>query len=247
MTTTVTVTINALALGSCPIGCRDFNGSTDRISWNNSPMDIDIWIAAGDPITISAWVYVDNIINLFAMDVFNISSGSNNDECITLQLPSSASIKFIRLGETPLYKTNSCGSLAGGWHHIAVTHDGDFADYTHAKIYVDGVLRITGESGSNGDGEVDTGNILSLGGYSIDGHNLDGKICQVGVWNKVLTAGDVTNLAAGYSPYYIENANLVYYFEGNTTSLWADPPDLNGQADGTTWLPIGPDIIYEAP
>jgi hypothetical protein len=60
-----------------------------------------------------------------------------------------------------------------------------------------------------------------------------------------LSAGNIANLAAGYSPSLITPAPS-FYFKGNTDSLTAAPGGA-GTADGTTQLTgagTGPAIYY---
>jgi len=87
-----------------------------------------------------------------------------------------------------------------------------------------------------------------MGGRTYDdARNFNGKIAQVGVWNRVLTAGEIANLAAGYAPDLAAASGLQFYFKGNTSSLVAVPPTSTGTADGTTSVTgvgNGPSIVY---
>jgi hypothetical protein len=77
------------------------------------------------------------------------------------------------------------GLMDGNWHHIAATYDG-----TNAKIYIDGVQ--TGADFATGgvNTTASSGLIGSNGGSFI----FNGSIDQVRIFNKALSAGEVTTL-----------------------------------------------------
>jgi hypothetical protein len=131
--------------------------------------------------------------------------------------------------------------------NLLVTSDGVMTDYTHLHMYKNGG-EVTYLSGNNGAGaELALVGKWSLMGRVLDDlRNVDGRIAQVGVWNRVLTAGEIANLGAFYAPDLAAPSGLQFYFKGNTSSLVASPGGT-GTADGTSQLTgvgNGPGIIY---
>jgi hypothetical protein len=134
----------------------------------------------------------------------------------------------------------------GVWQHILVTWDGVTALETGLHIYKNGIEVSYGGHVHGANHYVYSGD-YSLGGTEpVDNYNFDGKMAQVGVWNRVLTPTEIANLAAGYSPDLAAASGLQFYFKGNTASLTAVPGGL-GVADGTAFVSgagNGPPIIY---
>jgi len=80
---------------------------------------------------------------------------------------------------------SAAGLQAGTWYHVVCTADG-----TNQYIYIDGVQRDTTTSGAS-----DVTTELQLGIYSDESSNaLNGKIDEVRIYDKALTADEVTDL-----------------------------------------------------
>jgi len=224
------------------IGSRDFNGTTDRIDWA-SVADL-----TGSPLTISCWCWFDVVAN----GQYIVNIGKNAGGGILLSNPGnvlSGSVQLFVDGATDMIHVSNAATVAiGQWYHLLVTWTGDLTNYANAKVYVNGIeVAYNAASSANGATEVAHTETWSLGGrVGDDTRNLNGKIAQVGVWNRILNATEIANLAIGYSPDLAAAANLIFYFKGNTVSLTAVPGGL-GVADGTaevTGVGNGPSIIY---
>ena len=219
------------------VGSRSFNGTTARIDFANAANP------AGAALTLSAWL--------------NLSSSPSNGYILCVHDSGDTSYGFvindlsglldvIRHGTTDyLWADHASALTSGTWHHIVVTSTGGLLAASVA-MYVDGAARTVDFTNGSGAETAHTGK-WSLGGriYS-DTRNLPGKLAQVGVWNRVLTTGEIANLAAGYAPDLAAASGLQFYFKGNTSSLTAAPGGL-GSADGTsssTGVGNGPSIIY---
>lgn len=221
------------------VGSRDMSGTTDRIDWAN------VFNTAGSAITISAWVYADALDhNSYVLCVHN----SANTAFGTIALITTAgSVALNRNGTTALQKGTAAGTFTtGGWRHILITHDGVMTTHSSVHIYINGAEPSYDAGAANGVSETAATGSWSLGGRIYDdGRNLNGKLAQVGVWNTVLTAGNIASLAAGHAPETI-SSGLQFYFKGNTSSLAASPGGT-GTADGTTSVTgvgNGPTIYY---
>lgn len=95
----------------------------------------------------------------------------------------------------------------GNWHHIVLTKSG-----TTINSYVDGVLDITNQTLTGNNTMTDT-IIVRIGGDAQDATQYyNGILDEIGLWNVVLTAAQVTTLynagaALAYNP--LVNANLL--------------------------------------
>jgi Concanavalin A-like lectin/glucanases superfamily len=218
------------------VGSRDFNGSSDRIDWAN------VYNPAGQALSISFWVNPDAVTANQYMLCFG---KSDNTSGILVSLNTVPNLQFLRTGGTSLsrYGTNLG---AGSWQHVLITHTGAHNDYTTIHIYVSGA-EITYSGGTNGATEAAITGLWAIGGRpSDDLRNFNGKVAQVGVWNRVLNSTEIANLTAGYTPDLAAASGLQFYFKGNTSSLVASPGGT-GTADGATQVTgvgNGPSIIY---
>jgi hypothetical protein len=218
------------------VGSRDFNGTTNRIDWAN------VDNLAGDPLTISYWIYYDAVAhNSYAVCMHN----SGETYGITANSATATSLTLIRLGSTGyIWDATGLSSLVGAWHHVLITSNGGLLAGSVA-IYLDGVSRTVSFTNGSGAETAHTGSWSIGGRISDDARNVDGKMAQVAVWSRVLSAGEIANLAAGHAPSTIPSG-MIFYFAGNTSSLVASPGGT-GTADGTTQLTgvgNGPTIYY---
>ena len=227
------------------VGSRDFNGTTDRIDWAS------VFDTAGSALTISAWVNMDAYIAnpLSAYVLGNHRSGDAAYGTV-LAIAWSGRLIFFRNGATGLARYSLAANPVGtgAWVHILVTHSGSMTDYTTINLYINNVDRSDNTDAVNGAGEYAASGKWSIGGRIFDdARNVNGKIAQVGVWNRVLDATERANLAAGYAPDLAAPSGLQFYFKGNTAALDNEIGGADGTADGTTQLTgvgTGPGIIY---
>ena len=231
-----------LAEGRLPqspaVGSRDFNGSTDRIDWAN------VYNPAGGAMSISFWVKPDAV----TANQYMICLGkADNTSGILVSLNTVPALQFLRTGSTSLsrYGTNLTQDV---WQSVIITHTGIYDDYTTIKIYVNGT-EISYINGTNGNTETAITGLWALGGRpSADDRNFNGKLAQVGVWNRVLTSTEIVNLAFGYAPSLAAPSDLKFYFSGATDSLANSVTGgADGTADGTTHIAgvgNGAPIVY---
>ena len=93
---------------------------------------------------------------------------------------------------------SSTAFTAVGWHHIAVVWDDDSAANT--ELYVDGTDDNATDTGTIGSVQsLENGVALRIGAFSgsSDRHHFDGKLDDVRVYSRVLSATEITNLANG--------------------------------------------------
>jgi hypothetical protein len=222
---------------------RDFNGSTDRLDWAN----ISNTVSA---LTISSWVYVDTIGQLRYVFASHNSANTGFAEIFGFGYVDSTHISLFMnaQGATALQRgsdTFNPSTIAGAWHHILMTWDGG-TTATNAHLYLDGTelaytTPINGATLTAGTG------VWSLGGRIYDDNrNFDGKIAEFGVWNRVLSAGEIAALAAGATP-GAYSTNLLHYYSALTDTTTAEIGGAAATADGTSYSSAHPTITRLSP
>ena len=158
-------------------------------------------------------------------------------------------------------------SLVGQWAHVAVTYDarGNYSGLTMAKMYLNGSEICTGLIETSAMGNLDTGQIVSLGGTykPVDDSyygDYNGGMDEVGVWNRALNPDEIAYLYNGGAGVPILAANpqsndtiqdpfnceysvppLIHYtFEGNMNNSGSGGATYNAGNDGP-----GTNMSYE--
>jgi len=204
---------------------REFDGATDRIDFG-SGAGVDL--SGLGALTTALWIRRD--------------AGSADREYV-IQWGSSAHIIWFTATElfgmilgraTAATEQNSNAVPADGvWEAWALTWDGG-TNATSIKIFRNGTE--TGYTGGvNGSGALLATASISLGGRTVDDlRNFDGSLADLGLWNRVLSAGEISGLARGFSPLHYSRG-LLY-----APSLIRNPicpiSGVSGTLDGTTVL-----------
>ena len=222
------------------VGSREFNGLNSRIDWAN------VADLSSHALTISMWIKIDAfpppVQNGYLLTMH--TAGDTNYGIIVTN--SDAYISFlVRNTGTTMNHWCSMYTPQAGWLHVLITWTGNVTDASTAHTYVNGVERSNGNVHGTGTVIPATGS-WSIGGRIFDDNrNVDGKMAQVGIWDRVLNDTERADLISGYAPSFIQSG-LLFYFAGNTASLTATPGGT-GVADGTTLVTgtgNGPGIIY---
>jgi len=189
---------------------RDFDGSTDRIDYAN----IIDW--SGSALTFAAWVYFDAL-----------AAGGTSDYIITAQRSSNASQGAILSNDD-----SQAGAIAGWrdwtstfeedirwgtgdfttatWHHAMWTSDSG-ATVSGMNLYVDGSEPSSSSTTTGGGSQESIDTDVSVGGrIADDNRNLNGRICEIGMWSRVLSADERAALAKGFSPLFFRRG-LEFY------------------------------------
>lgn len=168
--TEIVVTVNALATH------LNFDGVDDRVELSNeSNFDFT------STFSIEAWIRVTSFTQEWQTV---ISKGAEGPRIHRFGVSD-----FIAFGTGPANDLVSTVSVNdGNWHHIAATCNNGFK-----SLYVDGVLQSTQIVGT----PIVTNNDNVRIGSQIDGYStlraFHGDIDEVRIWNKALTASDITN------------------------------------------------------
>lgn len=206
---------------------RDFNGTTDRIDYAN------ILDAGATPCTVSVWLYRD----IGDRDEYVLNFNQNGDASrggpvffFNSDLAGRVAI-YLYTDDVAGFR-NANETTTGSWVHWIFTWDGGLTAANWHIYKNNSEVSYAGTTNA-------VGNILdgqgkwSLGGRTQDDNrNFDGKIAELGYWNRVLSAGERKGLAAGYSPRFYPNG---LKFAPDLIRDQRDPiSGKTGTLDGTT-------------
>lgn len=142
-------------------------------------------LAVGNVLTVEAWVYPTSASRMTIL-------GSNNVAGV-IQLEMSATRQVSAIINTVYVATSSTNDVAlNQWNHIVYTRSGTGAG-TH-KIYVNGTLRTLTVNASNNF--VDSASVKLLGARTTGSQLWSGRIDEVIVYPRVLSASEVAAHAA---------------------------------------------------
>ncbi|MEL6108264.1 MAG: LamG-like jellyroll fold domain-containing protein, partial [Planctomycetota bacterium] len=157
----------------------DFDGSTNVLITSGSLDELPV----GDqPYTLAAWIRPDS---MGGRGIIGWGNYGSTRQVNAFRLTSNGLVNYWWSDD---YSVNT-GSLVGEWHHVAVTYNG-----AQRQIYLDG-QPVGAPNTPGGDNNVpDTAN-FTIGQTAISisalNEHFDGKIRDVGVWNRALTADEI--------------------------------------------------------
>jgi len=101
--------------------------------------------------------------------------------------------------------TSGAGITVGAWYHVGLVFDGTLTGGTNkAKVYVNGVLQTSAETGTipNTTTSATTGISLGVLRTAVAQFNiLTGKLEDVYLWNRAITQSEMTSLQTKYYPF----------------------------------------------
>ena len=193
----------------------EFNGSSSYV------LASSFMPTGSNPRSASAWVKT-TISNANMTILFSGSSGSNNAFIFRI-LNGQLGIAFW--GND--HDFTATGLTDGNWHHVVATYDG-----SAAKVYLDGDLIGTGSAGAV---STNSGN-FAIGAYNNGVDALfNGKIDQVRIFNRAITANEVTTL---YNE--VECIPTIVPSEHFNTVLYTG----NGGTQSISSLDFQPDFVW---
>jgi len=154
--------------------CFDFDGANTLINTGSD------WIGT-KAISISAWIYLDSY--------GETSSGRilANGKTLLLVSATNPHVDFYNNGSTNTPSANNSIGLSA-WYHVAATRTAAGV----ANIYINGALSGTANQ-AGGTPVAGTENVV-IGNNTAGAVTFDGKISDLIVWNRVLTASEVALL-----------------------------------------------------
>jgi len=160
--------------------------------------------------SVSAWVYPSSLTGRFT--VFQIRNSGGERDGGLIEIGNGSGVAgSVSVNVNAFWVTTSASVLtANAWNHIVVTIGG--TGTTDRKIYVNGVDVTASPSGTLTGQTCDQ---LYIGARNGASNFYGGRIDEVGVWNRVLTSAEVTQLYNG-------GAALAYPFSSSTTIKTVD-------------------------
>jgi hypothetical protein len=193
------------------------SGSAVDLSGTNQYVALPAGVVSNyDKITVAAWVNLDTASNWTR--IFDFGSGTSQFMFLTPKNSSNGKIRFSIKNGTTFHDIDGQAALpTGGWHHVAVTLNG-----STGILYVDGVQAgsHTGMTIKPSDLGNTTQNWIGRSQFSADPY-LDGRVDDFRIYNRALSASDVTHVMNGQTALPI--AELSFNETSGTTAS-----DLSG-------------------
>ena len=174
---------------------RDFNAASDKLKRTSVPS------TATNNFTICCWVNIDTLINSETAFVNGFDGGSGVGYWLG-----------ISSTNTPRFNYSFVVAIDGGtalstgrWYHfLGIRNAGT------GKVYLNGV----DEGVSSASVPFAPSTTLAIGmnqtNAGADGNPFDGKVCECAIWDRALSASEITQLGQGYAPSFFPQS-LVFY------------------------------------
>lgn len=218
---------------------RNFNAAGDEINYGTG-----IFSDLG-PFTAVCWMRTSTGYGSW-WNLLNKADSSNYQTYLLYGGPSEQVAVYAAHSSVDLSFQGNTALATDTWYHLAASWDGNTG--TDADLYVDGVEETYAVSQqASGTRTSDAAVPFQLGTDDDGAAQFQGDMAEVAIWNVVLTAAEVTTLAAGYSPLFIRPHALVFY-----APLWGsatNEPDLISGTVGTVTSltkSVHPQMIYPA-
>ena len=165
-------------------GALNFDGDNDRVEVSDSA-SLDIT----NTLTLATWVRADTFSNWGGL----INKGQSNityglDFTSDGRLAFQANYGSVTGGNGSYFQWSNASLTTQQWHHVAVSYDGN-----NIHFYIDGQLDSTHQAsiifGTNNE-------VLTLGA-DLTGSHLDGELDDARVYDRALSAEEITQLATG--------------------------------------------------
>ncbi len=213
----------------------DFDGTNDYIS----AADIDALDSTSN-VTVSAWVNADNWTGQSASLISNLVKKDGNYILRKSTDGITAGIKFFWWNGSGNIRYASVTTLpsTGAWHHIV----GVAANNDVVGVYIDGALA-SGTVSTYLPGTRVLTNILEIGSAAGGTESLDGRLDEVRIYNRALSADEIGQLYRLASPTGVDTSLKGYWsFNGKDLS-GTTAYDISGAGNNGT-LTNGP-IVTE--
>ncbi|MFC1497100.1 LamG-like jellyroll fold domain-containing protein [Verrucomicrobiota bacterium] len=222
-------------------GAMDFSGIGDCIRVNDADI-LSFTDGAGNdqPFSVSVWAYFDEANNgplLFKKESglreWSFNSAGSGGPAETLQF----GVFHADESANVMRSTAPIGAYEGQWVHLVGTYDGSEAT-NGVNVYINGVLQNSATNIATGSytGMSNTTAALFLGYNLVSGY-LDGKLDDVRVYNRALSAGEVAQL------YHKARDGLIlhYTFDSDEGDIVTDESGNGnmGTVTGATWTASG--------
>lgn len=155
-----------------------------------------------------------------------------------VRVTSGNKIRFILVETGVNYNGYDSSVLSAGWHYVVATYDGAGGA---VKVYVDGVLDNATQISNGTVTTFSTSNPITIGQTNEAGNEkyYDGLIDEVGIWSRVLTGTEITqlyNAGTGYQYPFTDLSQLLvsYWKLDEASGTRADANYVNDLTDNNT-------------
>ncbi len=188
----------------------EWNATTTEVSYGSAAALDDLALAA---FSISVWVNADTV-------------GEGNTGRIATKRPTddnggwlfftdaTASLGFQTVDGASAAEANQRGANNAAplnqWNQVILTYDDDGDQKGHIYVAGSEISYDTDTAGVQGVAASDADGNFILGNDEAASRTFDGHMAHFAVWNRVLTAGEIAALAAGYSPLFFLSGMQLY-------------------------------------
>ena len=155
---------------------------------------------ASTALTVSAWIYPTGLVEndtTTAQGIVSKRVGYDTDSAFSLFIAEGRLTVDIQAEDNRF--TSETVFANNQWYHIAVVFDGTLPVDQRVSLYIDGVLDVT--AGEDSAAIEPYTSDLVIGLLPNGGDTFVGRIDEVGLWTRALSAAEITSL-------YTTNANL---------------------------------------
>ena len=171
--------------------------ATNDIITTTSNASLDDMNTSGTGITVSAWINSAGDGEGGFGSIVNKINGFTDSGMWTFQLEGSEELAFVKDKATSnMLRKSATGVVSHGtWTHVLMTWDAGTAA-TGIKFYVNGAETTYGTT-TDGSGSLrsDASLTLNIGAFGDTSSTFNGVITEVAVFNRVLSANEITDLA----------------------------------------------------
>ena len=163
-----------------------FDGVNDYVDIGNN-LDFD----GSTPFSFSCWVNS----NANTTTIFNKFNSSGSYPGYALVIQSSGLLRFYlqNNNSTNRMRVDGTTTITSGFKHIVLTYDGS-TDANGVKMYINGVSDTLSILSNSFTGGLTTSIPFTIGNGIIGFNNYNGITDEIGIWDRELTASEVTEL-----------------------------------------------------
>jgi hypothetical protein len=229
-------TVNGATLTTDRFGNQNsyyFNGNSKIVVNNSTSLQV------GNSMTISLWVKVSTLVNSLNCILQKGTGGGCETTGYYIAFDGSGNIyhKTFNYGQNSSY----CGAIGDysnvdtNWHQLIFVYSPPYN-----KMYIDGVLAGNGMNCSTCN-VTNSNNPLIIGSRNeAISYNWNGKIDDIGIWNRALTQQEITNLYNAQSGITLPNLTSCL---NDTASVTISHPTFSGVANAALRLNYNPDSL----
>ena len=200
----------------------------EALDFNGSEM-ITIPLVVPKPISISAWIYIDN----YGSGTYTESYIARAGGAIYFNLDGGNGTLEFAMYYGGWNKLRSTFQLnTGQWYYVVATWDGT-TDAGSQKLYIDGVLN--NSNAAPGTTYYDPNATFTIGAQTTAIHQLDGKLDDVRIYDTAITADYIKllyNAGAGTEDENVQHHNLVSHWLMNDDLATTAVLDTTGVNNG---------------